>query len=49
MDFGLGQTSIHQEPRVKHVPLGFILVSQHIEHGVITELQLHYVGEAVRE
>ena len=48
-DLGLGLTSICQEPWVKHAPLGFTLVGQHIEHGIIAKLQLHDVGEAARE
>ena len=48
-DLGLGWTSIHQEPRVECAPLGFTLVGQCIECGVIAKLKLHYVGEAARE
>ena len=49
MNLGLGWTSIHQEPGVKHSPLGPALVCEGIKDGEIAKFGLHYVWKTARE
>ena len=49
MNLSLGWTPVHQDPGIKSTSLHPPLFCQSIEGGVVTKLELHNIGETVKE